>query len=334
MAGVCNVYAESSLCEMLDDFIEDSQLVNRTALQALTAALAPTRWLIEHCDPLGTAGCLIYHQNALWALRRVAEVWKGEITPVIAVSGGRVAYRAVRLDAQRGSWRGLRFTYGKNMAGCVRTVLEQDVYTALYGFGAGLPYTDDEGNYVPGYRRKLTFGDINGGKNYVADENAKMRWGRWNAERTERVHAFGQVTFSDVTEPERLLALTRRALAEAVKPKVSYEVDVAALDGGDAELGDTVAVIDTSRDPEWRLTARVVRRVRTFGDSVLARVTIGTVQPVDYASVSTLAADVAALQDDVTGIDGNLTTAASVQVVESTVTEAIDDLDELSELDF
>ena len=334
MAGVCNVYAESSLCEMLDDFIEDSQLVNKTALQALTAALAPTRWLIEHCDDLGTAGCLIYHQNALWALRRVAEVWKGEITPVIAVSGGRVVYRAVRLDAQRGSWRGLRFTYGKNMAGCVRTVLEQDVYTALYGFGAGLPYTDDEGNYVPGYRRKLTFGNINGGLNYVADEEAKMQWGRWNAERTERVHAFGQVTFSDVTEPERLLALTRLALAEAVKPKVSYEVDVAALDGGETDLGDTVAVIDTSRDPEWRLTARVVRRVRTFGDSVLARVTIGTVQPVDYASVSTLAADVAALQDDVTGIDGNLTTAASVQVVESTVTEAIDDLDELSELDF
>ncbi|MBQ9000627.1 MAG: phage tail protein [Eggerthellaceae bacterium] len=334
MAGVCNVYAESSLCEMLDDFIEDSQLVNRTALQALTAALAPTRWLIEHCDSLGTAGCLIYHQNALWALRRVAEVWKGEITPVIAVSGERVVYRAVRLDAQRGSWRGLRFTYGKNMAGCVRTVLEQDVYTALYGFGAGLPYTDAEGNYVPGYRRKLTFGEINGGLNYVADEAAKMQWGRWNAERTERCHSFGQVTFSDVTEPERLLALTRLALAEAVKPKVSYEVDVAALDGGDADLGDTVAVIDTSRDPEWRLTARVVRRVRTFGDSVLARVTIGTVQPVDYASVSTLAADVAALQDDVTGIDGNLTTAASVQVVESTVTTAIDDLDELGELDF
>ena len=62
--------------------------------------------------------------------------------------------------------------------------------------------------------------------------------------------------------------------------------------------------------------------------------TIGTVQPTDYASVSTLAADVAALQDDVTGIDGNLTTAASVTVVENTVTEAIDDLDDLSELDF
>ena len=119
-----------------------------------------------------------------------------------------------------------------------------------------------------------------------------------------------------------------------MQPKVSYEVDVAALDGDDADLGDTVAVIDTSRDPEWRLTARIVRRVRTFGEGVVARVTIGTVEPVDYAQVSALAADVATLQDDIVGIDGNLSTAASVTVVESAVTEAIDDLDELAELDF
>lgn len=334
LAGLCSVYAESSLCEMLDDFVEEAQLVNRTPAQALAAVLAPTRWSVAHCANLGTAGALIYHQNALWGLRRVAEVWKGEVTPVINVSGGRVSSRAVRLDAQRGSWKGLRFVYGKNMAACTRTVLEQDVYTALYGFGAGLPYTDADGNYVPGYRRKLTFGDINGGKNYVEDTAARDLWGRWNASRTAKVSSFGQVTFSDCTDSAKLLALTRAALAEAVQPKVSYEVDVAALDSDNADLGDTVAVIDTSRDPEWRLTARIIRRVRTFSDSVLARVTIGTVQPADYAVTSSLAADVAALQDDVTGIDGNLTTAASVQVVESTVTEAIDDLDDLSGLDF
>ncbi|MBR3225942.1 MAG: hypothetical protein IKF78_11540, partial [Atopobiaceae bacterium] len=97
-------------------------------------------------------------------------------------------------------------------------MLEQDVYTALYGFGAGLPFTDEDGNYKAGYRRKLTFGDINGGLNYVADENAKQVWGRWDADRTAKVHSFGQVTFSEVTEPERLLALTRRALAEASQP--------------------------------------------------------------------------------------------------------------------
>lgn len=50
--------------------------------------------------------------------------------------------------------------------------------------------------------------------------------------------------------------------------------------------------------------------------------------------IKQLAADVATLRDDVVGIDGNLTTAASVTVVENTVTTAIDDLDELGDLDF
>ncbi|NHM15257.1 hypothetical protein GMI69_01015 [Eggerthellaceae bacterium zg-887] len=334
MAGLCSVYAESSLCELLDDFIEEAQLSSRTATQALAAVLAPTRWGVAHCADLGNAGCLVYHRNALWALRRVAEVWGGEVTPVIAVADGRVAFRSIRMDGRRGEWRGLRLTYGKNMAGCTRTVLEQDVYTALYGFGAGLPYTDENGNYKAGYRRKLTFGEVNGGLNYVADDAAREEWGRWNAERTAKVHSFGQVTFSEETDPTRLLALTRRALAEASQPKVSYEVDVAALDGDDADLGDTVAVVDTSRTPEWRLTARIVRRVRTFGETVVARVTVGAVEPADYARASVLAADVSALRDDVAGIDGNLSTAASTTAVESAVSAAIDDLDELAEVSF
>ena len=208
------------------------------------------------------------------------------------------------------------------------------MYTALYGFGAGLPFTDEEGNYKAGYRRKLTFGDINGGVNWVGDDDARAIWGRWDATRTTKVHAFGQVTFSDCTDQARLLALTQRALIDAKQPKVSYEIDVAALGNDDADLGDTVAVIDTSRDPEWRLTARIVKRVRTFGDGIVCRVIVGTVQKADYEQVSVLAADVATLQNDVVGIDGNLSTAASVTVVENTVTEAIDDLDDLSGLDF
>ena len=53
---------------------------------------------------------------------------------------GRVLRRAVGEERAH--------SYGKNMAGCTRTVLEQDVYTALYGFGAGLPVTDEDGRYT------------------------------------------------------------------------------------------------------------------------------------------------------------------------------------------
>lgn len=329
LEGLCSVYAESSLCELLDDFIEEQHLMSRTAAQALAVALAPTRRSVASCDVTGTAGCVLYHVNALWALRRVAGAWSGEVEPVIAIVGGRVATRSIRFRRQLGSWKGLRFTYGKNMAGCTRTVLEQDMCTALYGFGAGLPVTDEDGRCTGGYRKKLTFGEANGGVNWVGDEQARLVWGRWSTERTEKVHSFGSVVFNGCDDPVKLLVLTRRALVDAVQPKVSYEIDVAALDGGDVELDDTVAVIDSNRTPEWRLRARVVKRVHTFGDAVICRVTIGTVQPVDYVVTSSLAADAAALQDDVAGIDGNLSVATSVRVVESTVAAAIDDLDEL-----
>ncbi len=338
IAGLCSVYAESSLCELLDDFIEEAHIVGKTAGEALAVALAPTRWEAAPCEPGGTASCMLYHTNALYALRRVAEVWGGEPAGEVFVADGRVTRRIVHLKEQIGAWRGVRLVYGKNMAGCTRTVLEQDVYTALYGFGAGLPVTDEAGRYTGGYRKKLTFGEVNGGVNWVGDEDARLVWGRWNAERTAKVHSFGSVVFSDCDDPEKLLALTRKALADAVRPKVSYEVDVATLDGGECELGDTVAVVDSSRTPEWRLRARVMRRVRSFGDVVTCRVTVGSVQTAGYAQASELAADVAALRDDVAGIDGNLSVATSADFVAASVSEgvaaAIDELDELAEVGF
>lgn len=326
------VYAESSLCEMLDDFIEEEHLTARTAFQALGYALAPTRWEIESCDVQTVAGCVLYHVNALWALRRVAEVWGGEVTPKIHVVNQRVAARTIRFEREHGRWRGLRFSYAKNVHRCTRTVLEQDVYTALYGFGMGLPLVDEDGRYQGGYRRKLTFGEVNGGVNWVGDEQARLMWGRWNKNRTEIVHSFGKVEFPECQDPQTLLALTRAALAEAVRPKVSYEVEVAAIEGGEPGLGDTVAVVDAERG--WRLKARVVRRVRTFGEVVLTRVTIGTAQQADYMQASSLAADVQALQDDVAGIDGQISVATSTTYVQETVTEAIDDLDDLEGMEF
>ena len=65
-----------------------------------------------------------------------------------------------------------------------------------------------------------------------------------------------------------LTALTLAALAAACEPRVSYEVDVAAVDGGaGVRLGDDVAVIDSSRSPEWHLRAPLRGwRVRELGE--------------------------------------------------------------------
>ncbi|MEE1372175.1 MAG: hypothetical protein U0J93_02195 [Parolsenella sp.] len=138
---------------------------------------------------------------------------------------------------------------------------------------------DEDGNPTGGYTRRLTFGDVNGGVNWVGDDAARLEWGRWDAGRTAKVHRFGQVTFSDCEDADELLALTKAALVDAVTPKVSYEVDVALIDGGvPVFLGDDVAVIYSSRAPEWRLTARCVKRVREFGQGARRQVTLCSVE--------------------------------------------------------
>ena len=281
LGGPAHVYAEWALSELLRDFVEEAQLVSRTAEQALGAVLANTRFELGFIG-VGDAkrGALLYHMNALAALRRVEEVWGGELECGVVVEGGRVSRRVVSLAARRGAWRGLRFTYGKNMAGCTRTVMEDEVFTALYGFGKGLPVLDESGAATGGFTRRLTFGEVNGGVNWVGDDAAREVWGRWDAARAEKVHAFGAVTFADCEDAAELLALTRAALAEAAAPKVSYEVDAALLAGAAAPaLGDDVAVIDTSRAPAWHLTARVVALRRELaGPGSRCSVTLGRVQ--------------------------------------------------------
>lgn len=300
LGGPAHVYAESSLCELLGDFVEEIQLVSKTAAQALSSVLGVTRWSAGEMGVGDAArGCLLYHVNALAALRRIEEVWGGEAEAVIAVSGGRVSSRTVNLPARRGAWRGARFSYGKTLAACTRTVLEDEVFTALYGYGKGLPIYDEQGVATGGFTRRLTFGSMNGGANWVGDEDARLAWGRWDAAREAKVHRFGHVVFPDCEDASELKALTEAALAAACEPRVSYEVDVAAVDGGaGVRLGDDVAVIDSSRTPEWHLRARCVRRVRELGEGAPSvRLTLGTVERTAWAASADVAARVTAVEE-------------------------------------
>lgn len=299
LGGPAHVYAESSLCELLGDFVEEEQLVAKTASEALAAVLAHTRWTVGDVDVGATErGCLLYHVNALAALRRVEEVWGGEAEAAIAVSGGRVSSRTVNLPARRGEWRGARFSHGKTLAACTRTVLEDEVFTALYGYGKGLPIYDEQGMATGGFTRRLTFGSVNNDVNWVGDDDARLVWGRPDGA-DGKAHRFGHVVFPDCEDAIELKALTEAALAAACEPRVSYEVDVAAVDGGaGVRLGDDVAVIDSSRSPEWHLRARCVRRVRELGEGrPVVRLTLGTVERTTWAASADVAARVTAVEE-------------------------------------
>lgn len=352
LGAACEVYAESSLCDLLGGYVEEKRVSDLGLYGALSAVLEGTRWQPSTLGWFDDHDCYLYHVNRLAALRRVCEVWGCEIEPVIAVSGGHVSSRTVRAVAEVGAWRGARLEYGRNMTGCTRTVAEDEVFTALYGYGAGLPVVDETGAFTGGYRRKLTFGEVNGGVDWVGDDEARLLWGLPDGS-GGRVHRFGEVTFADVEDPEVLLVRTQAALAETCAPRVSYEVDAAALGGSvPVGLGDEVAVVDSSRDPAWRFRARIVRRVRLFRDAVEARYSIGAVPRTAFAERSSVEARVAAVED-VAGAAGDTVAAvgASVAAIEQAagvaaggevpalatkeyVAQQIAALDDLSEVEF
>lgn len=59
-----------------------------------------------------------------------------------------------------------------------------------------------------------------------------------------------------------------------------------------------MAVIDSSRSPEWHLRARCVRRVRELGEGKpVVRLTLGTVERTTWAASADVAARVTAVEE-------------------------------------
>lgn len=264
-AGIVYTYycPSSAQVELSGDYLEDKRPLDTTASVAMSSALSASRWTVGTVDNLGQNGTNFYHTNAWAAIHDVADTWGGELEFEIAVSGSKVTSRRVHLRERVGADAGKRFTYTKDLVSVTREVDEGNVCTALYGYGKAPENTDEEGNLTGGYERKLTFGDVNGGQNWVGDADALARWGRPDGN-GGKAHVFGDVEFEDCEDKSELLALTREELKSRCAPKVSYEVDAISLaraGGGfeGADEGDTVTVIDKVYDPPLRVQARIAK---------------------------------------------------------------------------
>lgn len=264
-AGIVYSYycPSSAQVELSGDYLEDKRPLNTTASVAMASALSESRWTVGTVEDLGQNGTNFYHTNAWQAIHDVADTWGGELSFEIAVSGSVVTARRVSLRGRVGADNGKRFTYTKDLVSVTREVDEGNVATALYGYGKAPESTDDDGNLTGGYERKLTFGDVNGGKNWIGDADALARWGRPDG-RGGKTHVFGDVEFGDCEDARELLSLTRGELKSRCTPKVSYEVDAVSLaragEGFEgADEGDTVLVIDKVYDPPLRVQARITK---------------------------------------------------------------------------
>lgn len=269
------VYCESSFYETLGDWLEDLRPTNSTARVVLTQALSTTRWEVGAVDDLGLNSTNFYRMDAKTATEKVAEVWGGEIKTRIEVTGNKITGRFIDLYKNRGTDKGKRFTYTKDIEEVERSVSEDLIITALHGFGKG----EEIGE---GFGRRLDFSSINKGKTYLQNNEALSIFGRNNPDGTKS-HIFGKVEFDDIEDKEVLKVETKKALDILSIPFTTYKVKVQDLSifGYQHErvnLGDYVWIIDKEFVPELRFQARVVKIKRNLVNELETEITVGNIQ--------------------------------------------------------
>ena len=261
----------NSINETWDDYIEDKRPSGSVAV-ALASILAGTRWEVGNCDQPGSASHTFYHISVREGLSDLLETWGGELETVIETDGVQVTHRYVRVVATRGNQQSpKRFTWTKDLISIKRKTGSANPKTRVYGYGKGVE-TD-----TGGYGRRLTFAEINGGKDYVEDASATEVWG--HPDGSGGIAPAVDVYVNEQCEDAaRLLAETRDYLETVKAPTVSYEASVLDLfafgrSWEGVAVGDCVAIIDKGfSDTGIRLKGRVskISRDLVTGDATVA----------------------------------------------------------------
>ena len=255
--------ALNSICELFGDYIEDKRPYSYSFQRALGVALEPTRWQVGTVDQTGTvdSGLTFYHISAREAVNDILECG-GDLETDIEVGSGGVISRKVGIRAHRGQTGGhKRFAYGKDTTSVAKTE-HYGAVTAVYGYGKG------EETDAGGYGRKLTFGDVNGGKDYVEDAEALKAYGRPDG-KGGYANVFDVFEDSECDDAQTLLEETRDYLDQHKEPGVTYEADVLDLvqfgrEWEGVSVGDDVQLVDSEFDPELRCTGRVSKLVTDY----------------------------------------------------------------------
>ncbi len=246
----------NSVNETWDDWLDDKRPSGSVSV-ALTSILADTRWEVGTCDQGGTASRTFYHISVREGIAELLETWGGELETTIVHNGAGIVARRVNIRALRGNQSSAkRFTWTKDLVSVKRSMASDNPKTRVYGYGKGV---ETEGG---GYGRRLTFGDINGGKDYVEDAEATDIWGHPDG-KGGVLPAVTSYVNEQCEDAAQLLQETRDYLEQVKEPKVTYTADVIDLyafgrSWEGVGVGDDVAIIDKGFSEEGvRLHGRV-----------------------------------------------------------------------------
>ena len=264
----------NSVNETWDDWLDDKRPSGSVSV-ALTSILADTRWEVGTCDQGGTASRTFYHISVREGIAELLETWGGELETTIVHNGAGIVARRVNIRALRGNQSSAkRFTWTKDLVSVKRSMASDNPKTRVYGYGKGVK---TEGG---GYGRRLTFGDINGGKDYVEDAEATEIWGHPDEE-GGILPAVTSYVNEQCEDAAQLLQETKDYLKQVKEPKVTYTASVVDLyafgrSWEGVGVGDDVTIIDKGFSEEGvRLHGRVSQIERDLLTAA-ATVTFGT----------------------------------------------------------
>ena len=136
-----------ALSELSDDHINTTEITDKTAAQALTTALTGTLWSVGTSTASGTQNADISRGSVWDAVNTIQSNWNVYITPRVEISSaGAITGRYLDISPAQGTWRGLRMSVRKNMTDPAVTFNDEEVLTALYGYGGNVDVPQAQGD--------------------------------------------------------------------------------------------------------------------------------------------------------------------------------------------
>lgn len=221
-----------ALSELSDEHINTTEITDQTAAQALTTALTGTLWSVGNNTASGTQSADLSRGSVWDAVNTIQSNWNVYITPrVVISSAGAITGRYLDISPAQGTWRGLRLSVRKNMTDPAVTINDEDVLTALYGYGGNVDVPQASGDDET---EELTFADVvwtatsdhpakPSGQTYLEWPEKTALYGRNGRPR------YGYYQNSGIKDANILLQKTWEALKKTADPKISISGTVTDL---------------------------------------------------------------------------------------------------------
>lgn len=216
------------IAELSDEFIDSSEVTDKTAQNALQTVLNNTLWSVGNVATNPTSSANLSRGSVWQCVLEIGDNWNVYIEPRVTFSSNGTITRKLDIVSTSGVWNGVRLSVDKNMLDPAVIYDDSETITALYGFGGTDPNDTSE------EPQETTFKDVvwsktnshpakPKGQTYLEDPTATALYGRNGRAK------FGYYQNNDITDPNILLQKTWETLKTQNKPAISIEGTVADL---------------------------------------------------------------------------------------------------------